>query len=92
MSTSPTTVSIGSSRSFVISCHTCVARDSSACADCVVTHVLALEPDPIDAAVVAFDDAEWAAVDLLVSAGLVPTLRHHEASDHPSRGGRSVRR
>jgi hypothetical protein len=86
----PILVSIGSPTrsSFTISCDTCVARDTSACADCVVTHVLALDTQ----SVVSFDADEWAAVDLLVGAGLLPTLRHHEASDHPSRGGRPVRR
>jgi hypothetical protein len=83
----PIVVSIGSSasRSFTISCDACVARDTSACADCVVSHVLALDADQPDHAV-SFDDEEWAAVDLLVEAGLLPTLRHHEAT--PPHAGR----
>jgi hypothetical protein len=84
----PIVVSIGSSasRSFTISCDTCVARDTSACADCVVSHVLALDHADHTDPVVSFDDDEWAAVDLLVEAGLLPTLRHHEATPpHPGR-------
>jgi hypothetical protein len=56
----------------------------------VVTHLLAESPRcaaTTDAdAHFDFDDDEWAAVDLLAHAGLVPTLRHREAS--PSTGDR----
>jgi hypothetical protein len=79
-----TVVAIGSARSFVICCDSCVARDSAACADCVVTHLLADSPRCSASAEAEqhfdFDDDEWAAVDLLVHAGLVPTLRHREAA------------
>jgi hypothetical protein len=51
----------------------------------VVSHVLALDADQPDHAV-SYDDEEWAAVDLLVEAGLLPTLRHHEAT--PPHAGR----
>lgn len=62
--------------SIVISCDTCVMRHTAACADCVVTHLLA----PAPAEPVAFDDGELRVVALLAAAGLVPTLRHREAS------------
>ena len=55
-----------------ISCDDCVARDSEACADCVVTFICGREPD--DAVVI--DAEEERAVRLLSRAGLVPDLRH----------------
>jgi len=61
---------------FVISCDTCVMVGTAACADCVVTHLLA--PAPRER--ISFDAAEMRAVRLLAAAGLVPNLRHREAS------------
>ncbi len=62
--------------SLVISCDTCVMDGTSACADCVVTHLLA----PARREPMAFTDAELQAVALLAKAGMVPTLRHREAA------------
>lgn len=59
-----------------ISCDTCVMDGTAACADCVVTHLLT--PAPREG--VVFDLAELRAVRLLADAGLVPTLRHREAT------------
>lgn len=58
--------------SLSISCDDCVARDTGACADCVVSFICDRDPD--DAVII--DVAEERAVRLLVQAGLVPALRH----------------
>ena len=55
-----------------IDCDDCSLQDTAACADCVVTFLLAREPN--DAVVI--DVAEARAVRLLGDAGLVPSLRH----------------
>lgn len=60
----------------VISCDTCIMRETSACDDCLVS---VLCTDPEDEAMV-FDFAEQRAVKMLAQAGLVPTLRHRAAS------------
>ena len=60
---------------FVISCDSCVMLHTAACADCVVTHLLA----PARRERVSFDDDELRVVRLLADAGMVPTLRHREA-------------
>ena len=60
----------------VISCDTCVMRDTSACDDGLVSVLCA---DPEDDAMV-FDFAEQRAIKMLAQAGLVPTLRHRAAS------------
>lgn len=62
--------------SIVISCDSCVMRHTATCADCVVSHLLT--PAPTEP--VTFDDGELRTVVLLARAGLVPTLRHREAS------------
>lgn len=62
--------------SLVISCDTCVMDGTAACADCVVTHLLT----PARREAVVLDLAEQRAVRLLAEAGLVPTLRHREAT------------
>jgi hypothetical protein len=49
---------------------------TAACADCVVTHLLA----PARREPLAFDEDEMRAVELLAAAGMVPTLRHREAN------------
>lgn len=58
--------------SFTISCEDCVARDTDACGDCVVTFVCGREPS--DALIIDADEER--AVRLLAGAGLVPALRH----------------
>ncbi len=58
-----------------ISCDTCVMDGTAACADCVVTHLLA----PAPRETVRFEFVELRAVQLLAEAGMVPTLRHREA-------------
>ena len=60
---------------FVISCESCVMDGTAACADCVLTHLLA----PARREPLAFDEDELRAVQLLAAAGMVPTLRHREA-------------
>ena len=62
------------STSLVISCDTCCMRGTATCADCVVTHVLT----PASVESITLDDDEIRVVRLLVSAGMVPTLRHSE--------------
>jgi hypothetical protein len=56
----------------VIDCDVCVARDTPACTDCVVTFLCSREPDEA----VVIDVAEARALRLLGDAGLVPRLRH----------------
>lgn len=56
----------------VISCDTCVMRDTNACDDCMMTYLC---DRPEDGAVV-LDLQELREVKLLAQAGLVPTLRH----------------
>jgi hypothetical protein len=60
----------------VISCDTCVMDGSAGCADCVVTHLLS--PAPREAVLLDLD--ELRAMRLLADAGMVPTLRHREAT------------
>lgn len=67
---------IGSVDTIVISCDTCVMDGTAACADCVVTHLLT----PARREAVVLDLAEQRAVRLLADAGMVPTLRHREAT------------
>lgn len=71
MTTSPNAPSI------VIDCQTCVARDSDACTDCMVSYLCRDEPSTA----VVFDLEEWRAVRVLADAGLVPTLRHRATSE-----------
>ena len=61
----------------IITCETCVMRQSEHCHDCVVTFMCDEESSPAQA--VVFDLAEQRAVRLLAAAGLVPTLKHREA-------------
>jgi len=58
--------------SLSISCEDCVARDTDACADCVVSFICDREPG--DAVIT--DVAEDRPVRLLGQAGLVPAVRH----------------
>ena len=64
------------SRTIVIDCDTCVARDTEACTDCVVTHLCPDEPGTA----VVIDVAELRALRLLRDAGLAPELRHRRAT------------
>jgi hypothetical protein len=57
---------------FRIDCDTCVARDTSACDDCVVTFLCGREPG--EAIVIPVEEVR--ALRLLSDAGLVPQLRH----------------
>jgi len=58
----------------VISCSDCTAQHTTACGDCVVTHVLGRE-----AGGVVFDLATERAVRLLAQAGMIPSSRHRSA-------------
>jgi len=60
----------------VISCDTCVMRDSDACGDCMMS--VLCEPADQGAVVLSLD--ELREIRLLASAGLVPTLRHRAVS------------
>lgn len=64
-----------------ISCDTCIMDGTAACADCVVTHLLAPAPHEhrLETTAVVFDLDELRAMRVLAEAGLVPTLRHREA-------------
>ena len=55
----------------VISCDDCVMQHSTACAECVVTHVLGADTNGV-----VFDVAAERVVRLLVRAGMVPALKH----------------
>lgn len=56
----------------VIDCHTCVARHTDACTDCVVTFLCdASEEDPL-----MVDAPEARVLRLLHEGGLVPGVRH----------------
>jgi len=63
--------------SISISCQACDLRDSAACDDCLVSFVLARDPD--DAVVVDVEEAR--AMRMLARAGLVPGLRHSGLAD-----------
>ena len=58
----------------VISCDDCVMQHSTACAECVVTHVLGADTNGV-----VFDVAAERVVRLLVRAGMVPALKHATA-------------
>jgi hypothetical protein len=60
----------------VIDCATCVARDTPACGDCVVTFVC--DRDAGEALVI--DVNEYRALRLLHEGGLVPRLRHRRGA------------
>ena len=60
----------------IISCDDCRMKDTSACADCIVTFICDREPG--DAVIIDADEAR--AVRLLARSGLVPTLRHAPAA------------
>ena len=56
----------------VISCDTCVMKDTDTCSDCMMSYLC---DHPEDGAVI-LDLQELREVKLLAQAGLVPTLRH----------------
>jgi hypothetical protein len=57
--------------SMLIDCDCCLMKNTSACADCVVSAFVALDSgDPIEV-----DTEERAAIEALAAAGLVPRLR-----------------
>ena len=60
-----------------IDCHICVARDTEACEDCVVTFHLNT-PRPFD-----LEDEEIEALEILAEEGLVPRLRLRLAPSDP---------
>lgn len=57
-----------------ISCHECVRRGTSDCADCLVTFVLGEEPEAL---VLSPHEAE--VVGLFTTEGLVPSLKFRRA-------------
>ena len=69
-------------RHLTIACDACALRQSTACADCVVTFVLDAEAAIDDGLPVELDlDADQERVmHLFARAGLVPQLRHQLAS------------
>lgn len=66
---------LGAGGSVSIDCSTCVARDTAACDDCLVTAVLSRPPGRV-----RLDADERGAVDRLQRAGLVPLVRYRPAS------------
>ena len=60
--------------SIVISCDTCVVRDSVACHDCIVP-MLCGEPEAV-----IFDYEELRTLAALAKAGLTPGLRHQRSA------------
>jgi hypothetical protein len=59
---------------FSIECGTCVAHATTACADCIVTHVLANDDGPIELVTVAVEaptTPEQRAIELFARAGLL---------------------
>lgn len=65
--------------SIVISCDTCVRRNTDACRDCVVTFLLDSAATSADPEPVRFTVDEVDAIARLADAGLVPTLKHLRA-------------
>lgn len=59
--------------SIIIDCDGCVMRLTSACDDCLVTHLCDAGEQPH---AVVLDLAEQRAMRWFAEAGLVPTLRH----------------
>jgi hypothetical protein len=60
----------------VISCDTCVMRDTDACGDCMMSVLC----EPADSGAVILSLDELREIRLLAQAGLVPTLRHRAVS------------
>lgn len=62
-----------------ISCDECSMQCTSACDDCVVTHLLRAEPD-VEHEPLVLDLDQIRVVRLLSKAGLVPDLKYRTAS------------
>ena len=62
------------SPSIIISCDTCVMRDTTACDDCIVP-MLCGEPEAV-----IFDYEELRTLAALAKAGLTPGLRHQRSA------------
>ena len=71
-----TPVSASGEPILVISCDTCVMRNSDACGDCMMS--VLCESEESGAVVLSLD--ELRDIRLLAQAGLVPTLRHRAVS------------
>lgn len=71
-----TPVSVSGEPILVISCDTCVMRNSDACGDCMMS--VLCESEESGAVVLSLD--ELRDIRLLAQAGLVPTLRHRAVS------------
>ena len=54
----------------LIDCDRCAMQDTTACGDCVVSHLLRLDDGPVEIA-----QGEAAALEALADHGLVPILR-----------------
>lgn len=67
----------------LIDCTTCVARDTAACDDCIVTALLDRPPGAV-----VFDAAEERALRVLADAGLAPDSRYSPVGPRPSRASR----
>lgn len=59
----------------LIDCEECVMRDTTACDDCIVTHLLDRPPGAV-----VFDLAEQRALKVLSDGGLTPGSRYRPAS------------
>jgi hypothetical protein len=70
--------SAGSRSWLVVDCDGCAGNGTSACADCVISHVLAGEA-PVR---LTLESADERAVRLLAKAGLVPDLRFESVEWH----------
>ena len=75
----------------LIDCDACTVR-GPACADCVVTVLLRIEPAAQDTGGVELDHAEEAALAALAGSGLVPPLRLVPTSGAPAVRGDDGRR
>lgn len=63
-----------------IACDSCALRRSTACSDCLVTFVLRADEELLGGMPVELDADQERVVHLLGKAGLVPLLRHEQAS------------
>jgi len=66
--------------SIIIDCQSCTMRATSACPDCLVTHLCESADPAVEHSAVVFDLAEQRAVRWFAEAGMVPTLRHRAAT------------
>ena len=68
------TTPVPSDTVLMISCDTCVARDTAACGDCMMSVLCSDTVAEPGAVVISLQ--ELREIRLLADAGLVPTLRH----------------